>query len=74
MELLATSRAVYWYRSSASKTPIFEGEFEMVINSLRNGDWLMSTIGHLAQDTLSFVYGVDHFLTLVGKVMLLCMP
>ena len=55
VELLATKQAIILVQELGFENSIFEGDFETVINCLRNGDRLKSFIGHLVQDTLSFV-------------------
>ena len=55
VELLAARWAVILVQELDFENSIFEGESEIVINPLQNDDRLKSSIGHLVQDTLSFV-------------------
>ena len=55
VELLAARWAVILVQELDFENSIFEGESEIVINPLQNNDRLESSIGHLVQDTLSFV-------------------
>ena len=55
MELLAARWAIILVQELDFKNSIFEGESEIVIKPLQNDDRLKSSIGHLVQDTLSFV-------------------
>ena len=55
VELLAARRAVLLVQELGFENSIFKGDSEIVIKALQNSDWLKSSIGHLIQDTLSFV-------------------
>ena len=53
-ETLATRRAAFFARECGIQQSYFEGDYEFVINSLRHGELLHSSVGNLLKDRLSY--------------------
>lgn len=47
-------RAIYLICETSFHQFSFEGDLEIVMNSLRHGDIFHSSVGHLIKDTLSY--------------------
>jgi len=61
LKMLAAKRAALFARECGIQQSSFEGDFEFVINSLRHGELLHSSIGYLLKDTMSYVSSLQSF-------------
>ena len=61
LELLAARRAAIFVHESGFHLPSFEGDFEIVINSLRSNGMENSLAGHIIKDAMSYVSLLQSF-------------
>ena len=61
LEMLAARRAVLFARECGIQQSSFKGDSEFVINSLRHGELLHSSIGYLLKDTMSYASSLQSF-------------
>ena len=61
LEMLATKRAVLFARECGIQQSSFEGDSKFVINSLRHGELLHSSVGYLLKDTMSYASSLRSF-------------
>ena len=61
LKMLAARRAALFAHEYGIQQYSFEGDSEFVINSLRHGKLLHSSIGYLLKDTMSYVSSLQSF-------------
>ena len=61
LEMMAARRAVNFVHEIGLHQIHFEGDLEIGIKALCNGDMLLSSLGHLAQDTIFLVSSLRSF-------------